>query len=272
MAIVKRRIDEALTPQAAKELREIIDSAPVLRRSLLAGGWICGGFTRHLMLGHPIEEYLFSCGPTKQVGDIDIFFPDVETARSITSSEKTRHSMAGFAKNMLQTSGRNYINIQLVDHPDLVHPTIEGTLERFDLTNCQVGTDGVSMYYQDGWHDLEAARALGIARNDTPFLGSRILKYLNHRGLEGLTEASYEKLQGWFAHVCGGFAGGRWTEDHQRGIERNIKALRARGLVRREDLIFFLNRWKHVIVERTYGQSFSYETDWALHELGESAA
>lgn len=275
MAIVKRSVGQALSERAAQELHDIIADIPAIRRSLERGGWICGGFVRQLMLDRPTDEYLYQFSidrGTTRAGDIDIFFPSESVAKASAESLMTNRSMAGFAKNLTQSHGRNYINIQLVDHPDLIYPTIEETLDRFDLTNCQVGTDGAHVYYQDGWHDLEAARMVGISRNDTPFLGSRILKYLQYRGLDRLSDDSYEKLRGWFAHVCGGFEGGRWTEDHQRGIERNIKMLRARGLVRREDLIFFLNRWKHVIVEREYGQSFSYETDWALHELGQSAA
>jgi hypothetical protein len=51
-----------------------------------------------------------------------------------------------------------------------------------------------------------------------------------------------------------------------------VKKLRTRGLVRREDLIFFIGKWKEAIQERHYGRSFTYEVDWALNELGESAA
>jgi len=51
-------------------------------------------------------------------------------------------------------------------------------------------------------------------------------------------------------------------------VKGHVKKLRARGLVGREDLIFFISKWKEIIRERHYGKSFTYEVDWALNELG----
>jgi hypothetical protein len=41
------------------------------------------------------------------------------------------------------------VKVQLVDHPDLVQPTIEDTLTHFDLVNCQVGIDGEYIYFPE---------------------------------------------------------------------------------------------------------------------------
>lgn len=50
-------------------------------------------------------------------------------------------------------------------------------------------------------------------------------------------------------------------------MKDSVKKLRNRGLVRREDLIFFIGKWRQSIEERHYGRSFTYEVDWALNEL-----
>ena len=48
---------------------------------------------------------------------------------------------------------------------------------------------------------------------------------------------------------------------HIVGAQGHVKRLRERGLVKREDLIFFIGKWKQVIYERSYGSSLSYEVD-----------
>lgn len=271
---------EALSPRALDELTSLRRAVPVIDASLANGGWICGGMMRHLLLDGSLEEYFTpqrGAGPflpNTRVGDVDLFFPNVESANRSAgaSNRKVTRSQANFAGETGAVWDRRHeVRVQLVDNPDLVQPTIEDTLTRFDLTNCQVGTDGESVYLPEGWHDLESSRLLGIAHNNTPFLGCRILKYLEFRGLTGLTDDSYEKLQGWFAHAGNDFKGGEWNSNHISGVQGHVKRLRAAGLVRREDLIFFFNKWKKFVREKSYGTTHYYEVDWALDELGASA-
>jgi len=274
-------LTEALTPRALGEFTSLRRAVPVIDTSLANGGWICGGMMRHLLLDGSLEEYftpLRSVEPpwrNARAGDVDLFFPSVESANrsADASNRKVRRSMANFAgeTEAVWERGGHEVKVQLVDDPDLIQPTIEDTLTRFDLINCQVGTDGEWVYLPEGWHDLERSRLLGIAHSNTPFLGCRILKYLEFRGLTGLTDDSYEKLQEWFAQVGNDFKGERWTSPHISGVQGHVKRLRAAGLVRREDLIFFLNKWKEFVREKVYGVSYSYEVDWALNELGASA-
>ena len=134
--------------------------------------------------------------------------------------------------------------------------------------NCSVALTHEFAVIPDGWRELEASKLLRIARNDTPFLGGRLLKYLEHRGLEGLTEDSYEKLTGWLAHAANDFNENGWNKDHIGGVQGHVKRLKDRGLVKREDLIFFISKWKQIIHERSYGSSRTYTVDWALNELG----
>jgi hypothetical protein len=269
------RLEQALSPRALSEFNSLRLAVPSIDSTLSVGGWLCGGFARHLLLGGSIEEYLAPMrekGQALHAGDVDLFFPSVDAANKATNSTLARPSQAGFAKEMHESWRRQRVKVQLVDHPDLVQPTIEDTLSHFDLVNCQVGIDGEHIYFPDDWEEVESQRLIRIAHNNTPFLGSRVLKYLEQRGLAGLTEDSYEKLHGWFAHAGNDFAEGGWNAQHISGIKGHVKRLRDRGLMRREDLIFFLNKWKVVSHEKQYGMSFTYEVDWALNELGKSAA
>jgi len=271
--LIRLRLEEALTPSILNDFDLMRQSVPVIDATFRSGGWLCGGFARHLLIGGSTESYLTGHrGLAGQVrsGDVDLFFPNFATASRVISSECTYATLSqgGFAKEENARWRRHHVKVQLVDHPDLVQPTIEDTLANFDLVNCQVGIDGEYIYFPEDWREIERTRLIRIAHNNTPFLGSRILKYLEHRGLEGLTQDSYEKLHGWFAYACNDFAEGGWSARHIAGVQGNVKKLREKGLVRREDLIFFLNKWKELIREKHYGRNFSYEVDWALNELG----
>lgn len=256
-------IEQALSDRARSELNALMARIPLINEALDKGGWLCGGYARQLMLDQPADEYF---RPTREritapAGDVDIFFNSVEDAAAATPKGAFR-SQAGFAKEI-----QNFVKVQFVDDPGLIKPTIEETLLSFDIVNCRVAINHKHVVVPVGWRELEASKLLRIGRNDTPFLGGRLLKYLEHRGLEGLTDDSYEMLTGWLAHAAGDFREGGWTPRHIHGAEGHIKRLRERGLVKREDLIFFIGKWKQIFRERTYGQSFTHEVDWALHEM-----
>lgn len=258
-------LESALTSRAHVELRRTLEKVAVVDEALANRGWICGGFARHLMLNRPVEQY-FHPGykETDYVpqGDIDVFFNSSGDAASLIPKHATR-SQAGFAKELNQT-----VKVQFVDDPELIQPTIEETLSSFDIVNCRVAINHQHVVIPQDWFEIESRRLLRVGRNNTPFLGSRILKYLKHRGLEGLTDDSYESLTGWLAYAGNNFGEGEWTTQHLLGVQSSVKKLRERGLVRKEELIFFIGKWKEIIQERRYGGSFTYEVDWALNELG----
>ena len=260
-------LEQALTASALADFRSIIGSLPYVDEALDNRAWICGGFARHLMLNRPTKEY-FKPAPRPEgyipSGDIDVFFNSSEDALATIPKSACR-SQAGFAKEMHDT-----IKVQFVDDPDLISPTIEETLSNFDIVNCRVAMNHRYVIISDDWQDIECKRLLRIGRNDTPFLGSRIMKYLKYRGLEGLTDDSYETLTGWLAHAANDFKERDWKPQHLIGVQHSVKNLRSRRMVSKEDLIFFIGKWKEAIHERHYGRSFSYEVDWALSELGGS--
>ena len=255
-------IELALSGGARVELTNLLNRVPVIDEALNKGGWICGGYARQLMLDQPTSEYFRRADDDRcPVGDVDVFFNSVQQATA-SVPKRAQRSQAGFAKEI-----HDFVKVQLVDDPGLIKPTIQETLGSFDIVNCRVAINHRYVIVADDWQEIESKRLLRIGRNDTPFLGGRLLKYLKYRGLEGLTEDSYESLTGWLAHAGNNFSEGSWTTQHLIGVKDSVKKLRNRGLVRREDLIFFIGKWKEAILERHYGRSFTYEVDWALNEL-----
>ena len=257
-------IEQALSDRARVELNNLLTRVPIIDEALDKGGWICGGYARQLMLDQPTREYFRGADDDDRrhpVGDVDVFFNSVQEATA-SVPKSARRSMAGFAKEL-----HDFVKVQFIDDPDLIKPTIQDTLGSFDIVNCRVAINHRYIIVADDWREIESKRLLRIGRNDTPFLGGRLLKYLKYRGLEGITEDSYESLTGWLAHAGNNFSDGNWTTQHLIGVKDSVKKLRNRGLVRREDLIFFIGKWKEAIQERHYGRSFTYEVDWALNEL-----
>jgi len=257
-------LESALTANSYANLRKTLEKVSVIDEALANRGWICGGFARHLMLNRPVEQYF---RPVCQIdeyvprGDIDVFFNSTEDAAA-SIPKSARPSQAGFAKEL-----HDSVKVQFVDDPNLIRPTIEETLSSFDIVNCRVAINHQYVVIPQDWFEIESRRQLRIGHNDTPFLGSRILKYLKYRGLESLTDDSYEALTGWLAHAANNFGEGDWTTQHLLGVSHSVKKLRARGLVRKEDLIFFIGKWNDSLEERRYGGSFTYEVDWALNEI-----
>lgn len=258
---------EALSEAAHLDLMRILDNLEGVSHALREGAWIAGGFARQLLLDRAARAYFKPLGPSHiPSGDIDVFFNSVADAQRLIPTAACR-SQAGFAKEVYET-----VKIQFVDDPGLIKPTIEETLSSFDIVNCRVAINHEWVIIPEGWRELEASKLLRIGRNDTPFLGSRLLKYLEHRGLEGITDDSYEQLTGWLAHAANDFKEGGWSPMHISGAQGHVKRLRDRGLVKREDLIFFIGKWKKIIVERSYASTVTQSVDWALHELESSVA
>lgn len=274
-------IREVLRNDQLEQLEEIFYRAPVLRKSLEVGAWICGGFPRALLLGRSIDDYL---DPSK-LSDIDVFFPSNDVMTLILQTDLflgAERSTGGFAvqkyfppiKNQIGREGEvlpsgNFnlgFKVQLINKPSMIKSSLFETLETFDFVNCQVAIVGDRIYYPIGWRELEESRLIRINHASSPFMGSRLTKYLNYRGSVGITEDSYDLLTEWLCR-----AGNDQFENHSLmhlfGVENSVRELRRKGLVSRENLIFFLNKWLEVV--KVNGDSYSdfVQIDWAASEI-----
>jgi len=243
------------------------------------GGFIAGGFARALLRNESITQYLTDFND-RSPGDIDIFFKHKANADAAIAQlgHDLYPSQGGFAKEgtsrlLFDTDG--YTNwtfkIQLVDSTDLIFPTVEETLARFDFVNCQVALDGTDLIYPREWHDLEKNMLLKIANINAPFMGSRVNKYLKQRGYKGLAPESQEVFQDWLIKAAtSDFEG--FDDKHKHGLEHAVKTLFSNGVVPKESLVLFLGKWKEIRTTWKYSSRSTYEVDWAHHAVVQSCA
>jgi len=265
-------------------MRAILHGSARLRNSFHNGGFIAGGFARALLRGDSLHEYVSQDdgkGVYTHAGDVDVFFTSEEGAKKTTSSFKDRRSMAGFAQETMDWVSINSaaipekrdinFKVQLIDRPDLISKTPEECISRFDMVNCQVALVGDVLIHPKDWRELEASRKLRINQIHSPFLGSRILKYMKYRGYDGIEESSYPLLVEWLAKAAGdNFP--EFTERHLHGVQNAVKRLASGGHIEKSDLIMFLGKWTENIEiggdtyqMRANGQTI--QVDWALNQI-----
>jgi len=276
------KIAEVLSPEQIHQL-DGLRQISWLKKSFETG-WIAGGFVRHLLLGGLMESYFSSAEvwsaehwSSDKKGDIDFFFPDSETANAAVDKGVSSQSMFALNIAVRKSRAENHVNnfrfnVQFVNHPNLCKPTAEDTIKRFDFLNCMVAIEGDEIIIPAGWRDIENAKLIKINSAHSPFLGSRIIKYLTDKGLEGITDDSFPLLREWFASIAGdkfeNFQSTKLPLD-DKFFQGKVKTLRDLGLVSKEDLIFFINKWRVTFEEKNYGQTVTVTTssDWALTEM-----
>lgn len=269
----KVKVKNVLSPENYQFFKQVT-AHPDIAHALKCGGFIAGGFARAVLRNDPLKDYLSEPRAfhkvTKQPGDIDIFFTTAASADSV--GDRFYRSPGGFAKegniHLERVGNTAFINfkVQFVETPDLIFPTVQECLARFDFVNCQVAIVGDNVIFPTAWHALEDKRLLRIANANAPFMGSRVFKYLNHRGYEGLDEESQEHFAMWLVRAATGDFEGFETK-HKAGVEHAIRNLFSKGLIKKDDLILFLGKWKHLLQEKVYGGYKNIEVDWALHAI-----
>lgn len=266
---------EQIVSQKNQAAFAYITSQPWFLSAINAGGWVAGGFARAILTDTDLVDYLIFRptigGTTPRPGDIDFFFPSVEAAKAASESKYKLHpSIGGFAAEGRSSFNSASLTYQFVTDPRFCHGKIEDCLDRFDFLNCKVAFDGTHFIYPEGWHELEKSRLIKITSDESPFLASRILKYLDHRGYLGITSDSIDVFQDWLTRVASdSFTG--YTDRHKLSFESHIDKLSNKPFFRAEDVILFLGKWRTMEYERTedYGSSRSVRVDWALKKLAE---
>lgn len=261
-------LEEALTPERHADFLCLL-KIPAIANALDMGGWIAGGLPRHLLLDLPLTEY-FGEDSNRRVGDVDIFFANVDEANRAAGFEKyLQPSYGGFALEAQARFAHRTLKVQFVNHPDKVYQSVEGALENFDFLNCMVGLTRDKLIVAEGWHEVENAKLLKICNATSPFLGSRINKYLTERGLENISADSQENLTAWLCRASNQDYSGI-TQQHASGLQHAVKKLDSLGQVRREDLLFFIGKYQMFVKEKAYGETKVF--DWALQRIGESTS
>ena len=266
MSYQVRNITDFRNDENVNEISDILQNK-LIKHALEKGAWLAGGFPRQILLGRSIQSYFSPRGDSPR-GDIDVFSPTVACAQEITSTVNPFPSQGGFAKNtsaLIPLVAR--VTVQIVDDPNLCHKTVEDCFDRFDFVNCQAAIKGDKIIFNDEIFDLEERKLLKLTNSNTPFLGSRIVKYMKHRGMVGITDDSIHHLSDWLVKSSmNAFPG--YNTRHLTGIESAVKRLAKEDVLRKDDFLFFLGKWQHVINNRgSYGKNANIIVDWASHHL-----
>ena len=265
-------LNEVIDAHPEKELiQRILFRTYPIANLLSEGCYIAGGFGRVLMNGGFVGEYLgtanqdkFSFAPT---GDIDIFFSDV------SKTEKYRNifgcNVRSLGKNALEVTVSRRIRVQLVDAPDLVSP-IEEQMDRFDFTNACVAITHDHVIMHERFEQIERAQQLDVKRCHSPFLGSRIMKYFKHRGLQSITPESEPLITEWIMRALSmnfDLVEQLKIVPVPGSLNHAIQGiLKESKLTRADDLLLVLGKFK-TSVKESYG--LRREVDFALHCLKE---
>lgn len=159
----------------ARYLGEGIDVNPTSRR------WSQDANTRHMRLWKT------------NVGDIDVFFTDSQSAGSVIDDLNVRDytwsstTAAGFGQEYV-FGRRNVLQIitKFTGRPLDV-------LDSFDISNAQVYFDRDGLHYTDEWVEMETNSQLGINRSDKPNLLWRAHKWVSRHGYNRLRPGDEEK-------------------------------------------------------------------------------
>ena len=274
-----------LSPARLDELTRFVEGFSGIG-DVLARGWIAGGFVRMVLLDKCRFIEYFGASPSWHAGDIDFFFPSASAAaEAITafSSWDSARKQTNFHKSKGGFTQETSVKVpdgevqagvkaQFVCDEKMCFPTIEECLEDFDFLNCRVGlrlADGdLQFVIAKGWREAEDAGLLHVMNNKSPFLGKRILKYLNRRYLTGLSPGSADVITGWLINVANGMFPG-FKDVHTAALDEVVKELRDDKIVKDEHLILFLNKWKETEeVSHGYGRTYVRDLgDWALNQI-----
>lgn len=252
-------------------IRNILASQPVAKL-LSRGCYIAGGFGRALLSKMRMEEYLgIELKTGVPPGDVDIFFENQDLSSELASIFMS--SNRSWGRNALQKSvfirgTPTSFRAQLVDHQNLILP-LEEQLNRFDFLNAAVAITGDRVVFPKRFWELESSRLLHIQRSTSPFLGSRIIKYFNHRGMRGITPESEAAVTDWIIRaMCKDFkleADGKIMEE---SIMSNVKAILSnKDITRADDLLLVLGKFRSNVSEGPYGPV--KQVDFALTKLAE---
>jgi hypothetical protein len=236
---------------------EIILSNDFVAAALAAGGFIAGGWVRHLLDPRSTknESNVFS--------DIDIFFENKDQINKIIGPEGLIQTTpefniyeSKFALNKLikpdyyfsNSKYNSYLHIpvQLIVHEKLIQGSIEKTLDSFDISNCKVAIKGNSFIIHDEFFDIHESNKVHLASFNSPFTLQRVNKYINRYNYKGVSEESFKLLEDWAVEAYKDFPEHQWMFSHslESSLKREINyAILNRDLEVLENMSLFIGKW-----------------------------
>lgn len=270
-----------LPPEATYLLEAVATSG-----ALAAGGWIGGGFARqiahHVLLKEKDhDEWMTYLSPGNQyewtrTGDVDVFLPK-KTTKFDDEIAGFPNSYAGFAKNMkVYGKGKEFpgrTTIQFITDPAFRYDTMEDCLQAFDLYNSRYAltyTDpGRFVLHWDPWAlAADDLKIVSIASAESPFLGSRVLKYIQDRGCtNGIDPKSNDLMLQWLIRAGTDAWPDNFTKQHVNGVKNQVMKLRVAGHIEVDAMALFINKWAVRVKTGSGYESIYKEVDWAMDQI-----
>ena len=256
--------------------------------ALDAGCWIGGGFARqiaHHVLLKPKDhdEWMAYLSPSWQYGqthpgDVDVFMPKQTNDGTFdTAITELPNSFSGFAKNMrlygMPEKFPGQCTIQYITDPAFRYDSVADCLKAFDLYNSRYALTCIDsgrfvLHWDPKALEADKMRRVSIVQTRSPFLGSRILKYIQLRGCDrGLMRESDALLLEWLIRAGSDEWPDMFRKDHINGVQTQVVNLREAGLVSVDELAFFINKWSINIKTGSAYNSVYKEVDWAIDQI-----
>jgi hypothetical protein len=177
-------------------------------KHLFDNGYIAGGFLRKVILNASAQTALMDLQNLKK-GDIDFFYytqKDCEKAvdkflalggqldnvyGKLAPRPCVPNSFGGFAYEGMLYGVKHQFIFKNVGCPTTV-------LNRFDISNCKIATDGKKVWMVEDWEKIETEKNIRIDNYSGDFLLRRIEKYLTKEysvNEETKTELLYKMLE-----------------------------------------------------------------------------
>tara|TARA_A100001011_G_scaffold400259_1_gene513605 strand:- start:7071 stop:7886 length:816 start_codon:yes stop_codon:yes gene_type:complete len=184
-----------------ENVKHVLDNSLITYVTEHCSGYISGGFARKVYLRENLSEYLSH-------GDIDIYFHSFEGFKKaeeyfekqcVSKYESITGSCSQYTTWLFDNP---YVKVQLVK-------AFTGTplelFKSFDFTNNKIALHGSKIIYDKSISDLDFHKRLDINNSNSPFLMSRIYKYMKYRGYESITNSSRDHITAWLVKANQGF-------------------------------------------------------------------
>lgn len=222
-------------------------------------GFVAGGFLRKAISFGSAVNTIKAMQNSDISGDIDWFFRspmDCEKAWHIFSTQKTKYlshikepnSSTKFAFEGFSDRIRYQLIYKSYGKPETV-------LNRFDISNCKIATDGVKVWMVEDWETLESNKNIRVDNFAGDWLPSRLKKYLKN-GFTILQEQKQEILK-------------RLLEVAEKNANPIKNLIATTDIVSVDDILLFYHRlgdYNEIVEADAYEKgSLGKQEDFALH-------
>jgi hypothetical protein len=166
-------------------------------KNLFVNGYVAGGFLRKAILHGSVKTVIEKMQKDSLSGDIDFFYHNRESAKEaygmfLKSYKKPTSNPCGEIPLLVENSPTGFAfegRLLTFDQDDwaglkfqFISKNVgspEVVLDRFDISNCKIATDGNSVWLMDDWEELEKNKHIRIDNYAGAYLLTRIKKYLS---------------------------------------------------------------------------------------------